>query len=93
MRGTRPRIKTGGRRPTCLQEDPAADAVAASGAEVSFFAAVPPWPRWRNARRDNTALPCLAAFTLWPTSDAAPDDNAGPGRGAEAGGGGNEQGA
>ncbi|EDP9826578.1 hypothetical protein QE94_004429 [Salmonella enterica subsp. enterica] len=36
---------------------------------------------------------CLTAPAPWPAPDTAPDDNAGPGREAEAGGGGNEQGA
>ncbi|APV89830.1 hypothetical protein SEEM1958_018785 [Salmonella enterica subsp. enterica serovar Mbandaka str. ATCC 51958] len=36
---------------------------------------------------------CLAVRSPGPQNGTAPDDNAGPGRGAEAGEGGNEQGA
>lgn len=47
----------------------------------------------RRGRAGRGGFSCLAALSPGPQNDAAPDDNAGPGRGAEAGEGGNEQGA
>ncbi|ECA4740143.1 hypothetical protein ELQ56_23630 [Salmonella enterica subsp. enterica serovar Lerum] len=49
--------------------------------------------RARRGRAGRGRFSCSAVRSPGPQNDAAPDDNAGPGRGAEAGEGGNEQGA